>query len=263
MKIIHLSDLHLVEKSKNSLYGIDPRFRLEMALKSIEKNHSDAEFIAITGDLCDSPSLGIYEMLFNLLSEIKLPVYPILGNHDNREMFLKYFPNFKSGNFVQYSKKIAGSTHIFIDTLVENASFGNLCKDRLAWLESKLNESRDSFVYLYMHHHPISSGMHEMDNDANLKSSVEFWNLLKNYENIKHISFGHLHRIMHSVKQGISLHSTRSTTFQVAYILDDKIEYLTNEENSTYAILDINHDGDVRVHHHEFLNEDRYYLGDY
>jgi len=260
MKIIQLSDLHLIGNNTKSLYGIDPNFRFKKALESIEKNHSDAEFIVITGDLTDNASCKAYETLKENINNTQIPVYIILGNHDKRDIFSNYFPDFIDNGFCQYIKKIDDKVHIFLDTLVEGKPYGELCSFRMKWLKNRLDEFIKDYVYIYMHHHPICSGLWEMDNIANFKSSEDFWNLLKNYNNIKHISFGHLHRIMHSTQQNISLHSTRSTAFQVAYKPNSKVEYLTNEESPTYAIIDILEDGNTRVHHHEFMNEDKLFL---
>lgn len=263
MKIIQLTDLHLTESIDKLLYGLNPYSRLELALQSILKSHSDAGFIVITGDLADDASPKVYELLFDIIKNYKIPIYPMMGNHDDREAFKKHFLEFSKSNFIQYEQKIDNRVHIFLDTLVQGDSCGKLCPSRITWLKDTLDRYSQYSIYLYMHHHPIESGLYEMDNDSNFRSSDEFWNLLKNYTNIKHISFGHLHRIMHSTKHSISMHSTRSTTFQVAYQVDNKAEFLTNEENPTYAILDIQDDDNVRIHHHEYLNEDRFYKGDY
>ena len=262
VKVIQLSDIHLTAEDNASLYGINPYYRLEEALKSIYVHHSDADFITITGDLTDSASSKAYAILKDMLDKNELPIYPILGNHDKRDIFANYFPNLFNDGFVQYVKKIDANVHIFLDTLVEDQSYGELCLNRLNWLEDRLKEYQQEPIYLYMHHHPIDSGLYEMDNNANFRSKKEFWDLLKNYKNVKHISFGHLHRIMHSQKCNISLHSTRSTSFQVAYQQESKVEYLTNEEQPTYAVIEMIEEENTRIHHHEFMNEDRFYLGD-
>ncbi len=262
MKFIHISDTHLIGDEYHSLYGIDPRFRLKKALQSINKWHKDAEFIVITGDLSNDGSKSSYSRLEEILKNSTLPVFPILGNHDIRDNFRQFFPQYTSDNFIQYSEKIGDKVFLFLDSVVENNQYGELCKERMAWLENQLKTHKKESIYIFMHHHPISCGLYEMDNVGNFKTQDIFWNLLKNYNNIKHISFGHIHRIMHSCKSGISLHSSRSTAFQVAFRTDCKEEYLTNEENPTYAIIDINKDGNTRVHHHEFMNEDRVYLGE-
>ncbi len=261
MKFIHISDTHLLGSSQLSLYGIDPDYRLKTALQSIQKLHKDAEFIAITGDLANDSDSLVYEKFCHTIDNSEIPIYLILGNHDNRELFISYFPEFSSGKFAQYIKKIENRVFIFLDTLVENEPYGELCEKRLRWLKSVLDEYKREQKYIFMHHHPIDCGLYEMDNMGEFKTKELFWSILKKYENIKHISFGHIHRIMHSNRGSISMHSTRSTAFEVAYRPDGKKEYLTNEENPTYAIIDINSDGETRVHHHEYLDEDKIYLG--
>ncbi len=262
MKVIQLSDIHLTDGYSSFLYGINPHLRLQEALKSINQYHSDADFIAITGDLADKASLKTYEIFKKISDESKLPIYPILGNHDKRDIFASCFPEFLSDGFVQYVIKKNDKVHIFLDTLVEDRSYGELCLSRMSWLKDRLEEYGDNLVYIYMHHHPIDSSMQEFDSVANFRSSEEFWGLLAKHTNVKHISFGHLHRIMHSTKHNISLHCTRGTTFQVSYQPRSEVEYLTNEENPTYAIIESMSDESVRVHHHEFMSEDKFYLGD-
>jgi hypothetical protein len=61
------------------------------------------------------------------------------------------------------------------------------------------------------------------------------------------------------VRDSISLHSTRSTTFQVAYHPSSKQEYLTNKERPTYAVMEIGREESLRIHHHEYLYEKHYY----
>ena len=64
---------------------------------------------------------------------------------------------------------------------------------------------------------------------------------------------------MHVARDSVTMHSTRSTTFQVAYQPQSKLEYLTNKEKPTYAIMEIQKNDTIRIHHHEYLDEKRYY----
>jgi 3',5'-cyclic AMP phosphodiesterase CpdA len=256
MKIIHLSDTHILDDRNKTLKGINPAINLEKALQSIEKNHNDAEFIVITGDLVESPSKKAYEIFYEIIKKSTIPVYPLIGNHDDRELFLKFFPAFQSDRFAQYFFVTDNLAFVFLDTNVKNQIFGKLCDKRLEWLENILQKNRDKNLFIFMHHHPIEVGMYKMDNEYDLKNKNEFFNLINKFNNVKHISFGHVHRIIQVYKNSISLNSTRALVSSIVYNPKLKEEYFTNEEKPTYAVLNILKDT-LLIHYCEFLNEER------
>ena len=49
-KFIHITDTHLANPG-STLYGLDPRARLDAAIADINKHQSDAAFAVVTGDL--------------------------------------------------------------------------------------------------------------------------------------------------------------------------------------------------------------------
>jgi len=260
VKFIHLTDTHILGREEPSLYGLNPDIMLKRALKSIKRMHSDAKFIVITGDISDNGKKLSYKKLKTIAKKSKIEIFPILGNHDCRENFVYYFPEFEEDGFIQYVKTVDNKVFIFLDTLSVGNSYGELCTKRVLWLQEQLESYKNEYVYLFMHHHPVPCGLHMMDNEANFKSSYEFWTLLSRYNNIKHITFGHIHGILHSTRGAITMHSTRSTTFQVAYLPTKKREFLTNEE-PTYAIVTIDDSGNITIRHHQFLTEERIFTG--
>jgi len=261
MKFIHLSDTHILGREEPSLYGLNPDIMLKRALKSIKKMHKDAAFIVITGDISDNGKKLSYKKLKTVAKKSKIEILPILGNHDFRENFAYYFPELMCKNgFIQYVREVDNIAFIFLDTLSIGNAYGELCSIRLSWLKEQLERFKNRYIYIFMHHHPVECGLYMMDNYANFKSSDEFWKLLDNYNNIKHITFGHIHGIQHSIRGGVSMHSTKSTTFQVAYLPTKMHEFLTNEE-PTYAIVTINSQGDSTIKHHQFLTEERIFTG--
>ena len=259
MKIIHLTDTHILGVDRGNLYGLDVALRLKKALKSIAKNHSDAEFLVITGDLVDVATPQAYEVLSSLLDKFSVPVHLIVGNHDNRDYLKSTFPQYNAGKFIQYSKQISGKNFIFLDTLVPGERYGKLCSKRLDWLQKELDKNQDKPTYLFMHHHPVPCGLQEMDTVADFRTAEAFWELLDGYSNVKHIFFGHIHRVVNATKKCVTMHSTRSTAFQVSYLPDTKLEYLTNKENPMYAVVEIDEHDSIRIHQHEYLDEKEYY----
>jgi 3',5'-cyclic AMP phosphodiesterase CpdA len=259
VKIIQITDTHLLGADRANVYGLNAAYRLKRAIKSVNAYHSDAAFIVLTGDLADVASEAAYDLLKRILKKSKLPVYPIVGNHDIRAQFGKHFAYVNGDGFVQYVQEKEGKVFLFLDTLVEGERYGKMCTKRLKWLEEKLEKYKKRPVYLFMHHHPVDSGLYEMDHYANFRSGKPFWKLIDRYGNVKHITFGHLHRIMQISRKSVSMHTTRSTTFQVSYQPQEELEYLTNKEKPTYAVMEILKGDLLRIHQHEYLDEKRYY----
>ena len=94
MKLIHVTDTHLIHPGK-TLHGLDPEVRFEACMEDIILNHSDADCLLITGDLADKGEASAYELLAQSLKQYRVPAYLVLGNHDDREVFTKYFPRFE------------------------------------------------------------------------------------------------------------------------------------------------------------------------
>ncbi len=261
MKIIHLSDTHL-KKGKFDLFGLDPKKRLRLAIDNINKHHSDADFIVVTGDLTDKGEVETYKVLKDILDNAVPKVYTILGNHDKRENYLKVFDDaFENDGFVQGSFLLNNKAFIFLDTLIPGTCSGDMCDVRFSWFENELKKYESNDVYLFMHHPPMDTGIYLMD-IVGFESKQRMKDILLKNENIKHIFFGHVHRFVSGVYVGKSFNCTRGTNHQVAYQFGREELYFTNEEKAGYSIVEINDDG-ILVNNHEYMDEDRTYLADY
>ncbi len=238
MKFAHISDMHLLKEGAR-INGVDPTKNLKKVLKDILKNHPKIKFVTITGDLTQNGDVEAYEALFKIIKTYPIPVYPIIGNHDMRKHFWKFFPQYKSGKYVQYTKVFNERAFIFLDSVKEGVHSGHMNQERFEWLEERLKKYRKKDVYLIMHHHPVFVDMPPMDNVYNFKSANKFWKIVIKYPNVKHIFFGHLHRNFDGRHKGIGLSSVNSTSFQIAYTPDEKQEYLILDEPPTYSIIKI------------------------
>lgn len=256
MKFIHISDTHIVSKNK-SHYASDPAYKLKKAVESINKYQNNADFVVITGDLTDNGALESYKVLKDILGNLSIPYYLILGNHDSRENYLKVFENqFATQTFIHFSKKIENSLLLFLDTLDVNSSGGHLCESRLQWLENELEQNSNLSAYIFMHHPPVVVH-HEMMDSMDLDNKKEFWKTIEKTQNIKHIFFGHVHMIINGVFNGVGYSSTRSTNHQVA-LHSSANKYYNSHESATYGIVHID-EKQINCITHEYLNEENIY----
>jgi 3',5'-cyclic AMP phosphodiesterase CpdA len=90
VKFVVLSDLHLGPPG-TQVNGLDTGARLAEAVATINRDHGNADFVLLAGDLADRGEIAAYRVLQERLSTLSVPCHITLGNHDDRGAFLDVF----------------------------------------------------------------------------------------------------------------------------------------------------------------------------
>jgi 3',5'-cyclic AMP phosphodiesterase CpdA len=248
MKIIQLSDPHLMAPG-GRLYGSDPLARLDACLADIDRNHADADLVVVSGDLTNDGERAAYAVLRDRLGKFAPPCRLMLGNHDDRALFLEMFADAPAeGGFVQSVFDGGDGRLILLDTLDSGHVEGKLCQARLDWLDERLHEARDRPVFLFMHHPPFRIHMPVLD-EVRLADADALYEVLSRHGNVRHIFAGHVHRLIAGSWRGIPVSTLRSTNHQTG--LDFSDNWQLGHEPPAYAVIFIDADG-VIVHFHDF-----------
>jgi 3',5'-cyclic AMP phosphodiesterase CpdA len=255
MKLIHITDTHLVEPG-HRLYGLDPKVRLDAAIADINRHHADAELAIVTGDLTHWGEVDAYRSFLHSMRGLGVPYVVLVGNHDRRAACLDVLtaaPRDAHG-FVQGWRDTAHGRLLFLDTLDETSHAGQLCERRLAWAGRALAAApADQPIYLFMHHPPFEVGVHMMDRIA-LKERAEFAQLIRPHRGrIRHLFFGHVHRPISGSWMGIPFSTLRGTSHQVWFDLSPDASHLASHEPPAYAVVLISEET-VVVHNHDYLD---------
>ncbi|MCJ8325342.1 MAG: phosphodiesterase [Rhizobiales bacterium] len=256
MKFIHITDLHLTAP-ETALNGSNPVDRLNACLQDIENWHSDAAFCVLSGDLSEFSESCSYTWLKDRLAAFSIPCFLMIGNHDDRTIFLNVFPDQPkdSNGFVQHVHTSDGRVFIFLDTTKDgkNVHEGQLCPSRLIWLKNQLVQAGDKPCYLFMHHPPFNIGISYVD-DIKLEEAEEFAQTLESGQNIQHVFFGHVHRMTYVNWRGTSFTSLPSLNHQIPLVSESvKGEYCT--EPPAYGVVMVEPD-QLTVHFNTFLQRD-------
>jgi 3',5'-cyclic AMP phosphodiesterase CpdA len=233
MLIAQITDMH-VRPSGRIAYGrVDTNAMLEAAVATLEDLPRKPDLVIATGDLADCGLAEEYEMLSDILEPLSMPVYLAPGNHDRRaELFEEfasdgYFNN--DDGFLHYAVEGHDVRLIGLDTVVPGYGHGEMCANRLAWLEARLREQPKQPTLIFMHHPPFSTGLGDMDR-INCRNGQALADLLRRFDNIERVVCGHHHRPITVRWAGTIGSVAPSTAHQVT------LDLVTDNSPSTFTM---------------------------
>jgi 3',5'-cyclic AMP phosphodiesterase CpdA len=215
MKFIVLSDLHLAAPGV-AVNGLDPAQRLAEAVRVINRDHADAAFVLIAGDLADRGEVAAYHHLRDLLSALTVPVHLTLGNHDDRDAFLSVFGQCHDDPQGRVSQVVdaGGYRVILLDTSEPGLVGGKLCAGRYAWLAAQLDASTDRPVIVVQHHHanplflPVDAII--------LEDADSYLAILKRHPDVRQVIAGHVHLPSTALWRGVPMTTLAGAHYSVS-----------------------------------------------
>ena len=255
MKFIHLTDLHIMPGTDDPVL-IRAEERTRQAIAQINADHGDAALCVVTGDIVADPDRAAYAHAEQLLAGLSMPVYSLLGNHDDRDMARTLLSTVTAdeNGFLQQAVDTPAGRFVMLDTKADVGHGGTLCEKRLTWIEAQLKAVAGP-VWLFMHHAPFATGIAAMDEiGLDAPSSRALADLVQAHGNINHLFFGHYHRPMSGAWRGIPFSAHRSMMVQCALILPPQDDVTAIHEEPQYAIVLTDEDRTV-VHYHDFVSD--------
>jgi 3',5'-cyclic-AMP phosphodiesterase len=198
MLIAQLTDLHVRPVGQAANGVVETNAFTERALRSVAALRPAPDMVVITGDLTECGLPAEYDHLAQMLHRhVPMPVFVIPGNHDRREVLrerLAHLPGVMADRrFVQYAIEGNPVRLVMLDTLVAEAAHGELCGDRLRFLDRTLAAEPERPTIIAMHHPPFASGIGHMDR-INLHDAGAFAEVVARHRQVERIICGHVHR---------------------------------------------------------------------
>ncbi len=232
MRIAQVTDLHVVAKGRLCYRKVPTNEQLAQAIAHINNLQPLPDVVIASGDLTDHGRPEEYEQLREILARLKPPVFVIPGNHDRRDILMEAFADLSymprpGSAFVNYAIDDYPIRLVALDTSVAGHHHGEMCEERLRWLDSALGERPDSPTLIFMHHPPFRTGVQWMD-ASGLHGSRRMESIVSRHPQVVRVACGHIHRAIHLGWAGTIASTSPSTCHQVALDLNggDGFEFI-------------------------------------
>jgi Icc protein len=222
MIIAQITDLHVQPEGEKAYGLVDTNALLKAAIAQLNRLIPQPDVVIATGDLVDDRTEAEYHMLKTLLAPLRAPLYLAMGNHDSRAVFRKVFPDLPyvpATGFIHYVIDDYPVRMIVLDTLVDDEGYGEMDRERLAWLEAQLATDRDRPTIVFMHHPPFETHIKGMDR-LRCRGNDALAEVVRRYPCIQRVACGHLHRSIQTLWAGTLGSVAPSVAHQVALKLD-------------------------------------------
>lgn len=196
MLIAQISDMHVKAEGELLFKRLDTPGYLERAVAHINALDPRPDLVLATGDLVEAGKPEEYAHLRRLLAPLAMPVYLTPGNHDARDALREAFADhayLPRTGFLQYTIETYAVRLIALDSLVPGKTRGELCAERLGWLEARLAES-DRPTIVAVHHPPFDCGIAAFDGERLDEGSERLAELVRRHPNVERLICGHVHR---------------------------------------------------------------------
>ena len=203
---VFLSDTHVTGDPNEERHGTIPVKNFTTVREAVLKLAHKPKGIIVTGDAAAlTGTLEDYRQLAAQIApytENGIPFHIAFGNHDHLENFYTAFSDLKKDASPVVNRHLTvletpNANLFLLDSLYQtNVTSGFLGVEQLRWLQSALNARRDKPALLFAHHN--------IDNGAGaLMDREEFWNIVRDAQQVKAYIYGHTHVYQQSVRDAV------------------------------------------------------------
>ncbi len=209
--ILHITDLHVLPKTGDTLLGIDTEDYFKRVLAAAHEHYGKFDLILASGDLAQQPCIASYQRIHKIFSHYQTKTVCFPGNHDDYSL-MTWLLN-KDRISCDKQTIFKNWQIICLNSKKPNDAGGKLASHEIDFLKICLKQNTKPNLMISVHHHCIPSNSEWLDTML-IENSVEFFECLSPYPEVKLVVTGHIHQAMESQRQKLTLLSTPSTCFQ-------------------------------------------------
>lgn len=228
---VHISDTHFGPTRVYERHGFRPFPCAEALVAAINKLPQRPNFVVHTGDVATDPDPAAYRLAREVLGRLEAPVYYVTGNHDTAVSLKKYLPMgpkqdlSDDPNVLSYAFAVKGYRFVVLDMRGpdEIDPHGLLSPEQLTVARQEARPEGPPLT-IFMHYpiQPLNSPW--MDRNMLVVGGPELHRaLLPARERLRGVFYGHVHRSMQTMRDGILYVAVPSTFAQFTAWPQDEV----------------------------------------
>ncbi|MDP6691739.1 MAG: phosphodiesterase [Alphaproteobacteria bacterium] len=238
MILVQISDTHIDEPG-TLVYGhFDTARALAKTVEVINTMDPGPDLVLHTGDIASHGSVPRYEAFRDIADLLTAPLALMPGNHDDRDALRQVFGGTPwlpvTDDFLHYVIEEHEVRIICCDSVIAGAVPGEMCGERLAWLDQCLGQAPERPTIVALHHPPFYSGMTGSSAKGLRSGGEELDALLRRHSQVVRLIAGHVHRPISTAFGGTVAFSGPTTCYPFG--LDTGPERLLNISHEPPAI---------------------------
>lgn len=251
-----VTDQHIVEPDL-TLYGLNTAASTKALVESLRKESVHLDRVVSLGDLADTANnpdrnravgtVESYKHARDILSELRTPLLPLPGNHDEPELMTEFFPPaWENHTHGVHHSTIGRTTLIGIDLRTGPEATGFAKAETIKTLDMVLSRSTKAIIFS---HYPIFDLNNQLiDTELSTVNRADIHDVLRRHASKISASFhGHLHLWVSGHKEGLMSYGVPSSSFSFVLEPEGKGPITVGDQPCGYVLLGINDDGSVMI----------------
>lgn len=233
LRILQLTDCHLGQDEEEALLGLRTADSLNDVLRQARDEGGHFDLVLCTGDISNDGTSGSYERYVKAVRDY-LPQTPMAwleGNHDCPSSMRSMAIASPQTDYLS----VGEWRFILLNSRVPFEERGELHRSELQRLERLLASDPQSPTMIFLHHQVVPVGSAWIDQYV-VSNADQFFDVIDRYDNIKAVSWGHVHQEFYNVRNGVDLIATPSTCVQFKPCSDD---FMVDDVMPGYRIYEL------------------------
>lgn len=212
IRLLHLTDLHLLGDESGEIYDVNTALSLRRVLQQARSESGwPPDAILVTGDIADDRSAEAYGHFRNQLRGLGVPVHCLPGNHDRPALMVTLL----DGDGFRYCGRaeLGDWAIVMLSSHLPADPSGLVSQAELERLEAELGACAGRPALVCLHHPPLPVGSAWLD-AVGLRNGPELVAVIERHANTRVVLSGHVHQAFDEQRGRVRYLTTPSTCAQ-------------------------------------------------